>query len=90
MLRESREKERHKHLANISKQIVSPEPVGSNISDSIPQSRQGGYASNVKSQVGIGLPPSGSPIKKKASKANLNNREDEVLNRIRQPLNIPK
>ena len=89
MLRESREKERHQHLASVSKQIVSPEPIHN--SASIPNSRQGGYGSNIKSNVGIGLPPSGSPLKKKLSKANLSNRqEEEVLARVRAPINIPK
>lgn len=82
MLRESREKQRHQHLANVSKQIVSP--------DSHQQSDVGGggYAVIHKpSHAGIGLPPTGSPSKKKGK---MNNREEEVMARVRAPLNIPK
>lgn len=53
MLRESREKERHENLANVSKQIVSPEPS------------QQHYVPDDQSSKS-GLPPSGqSPLKKK-------------------------
>ena len=87
MLRESREQERHQKLANISKQIVSPEPI---------QYSQGpGYAKSNRppiSSTGIGLPPSGSPVKRKNSKANLSTRIDDPGSaaRRRGPLNIPK
>lgn len=85
MLRESREKERSQNLANISKQIVSPEPIQ--------YSQGGGYAKSNRPPIsGVGLPPSGSPIKRKNSKANISSRIDDPGSaaRIRGPLNIPK
>lgn len=72
MLRESREKERHENLANVSKQIVSPEPTKTGYSLDASSQGRGGYArSNRPPMQGtsqLGLPPSGSPMKRKGMK----------------------
>ena len=74
MLRESREKERHENLANISKQIVSPGQDSRILHSSDqnnsrfgniqkPPLNDGQYSGHGR----IGLPPSGSPNKRKMS-----------------------
>lgn len=56
-MRESREKERQENFVNVSKQIVSPEPM-----------HNSGYYDDASSKVSHGLPPSGvgaSPNRRK-------------------------